>query len=496
MKAAGPLLVLALTIAIAADKKVPAWPEYRGPGGSGIADDTDNPPIEFGPAKHLLWKTVVPSGHASPSIWGDRIFLTTFDKPTKMLEVMALARGSGKLVWRRAVPAEGLESVHDISSPATATPATDGERVYAYFGSYGLICFDRDGYLLWSVPLGVANVIPYGSGTSPILAGELVILNRDEGPEPYILAVDRHTGKTVWKQEQYMGDPKKRGGSKATPVVWKDYVILHRRNEVVGFDLKTGLRKWWVTANTQGAGTPVAGPDAIYVGEWFTGGEPDLRVPMPDFDALLAKYDKDGDGVLSAGEFPEKILRDHRLGLDGLPGADGTVSGKNTFRSADKNQDGKIDRAEWDEFLKGYTAPSEEHGLTAIRPGGEGDVTSTRVLWKESRGVPEVPAPLYYKGRVYTVTYGGVVSCLDALSGKVIFRQRLGASGAYFSSPVAAGGRIYFASEEGIVSVISDGDKLEVLARNDLGEPVFATPAIVESVLYIRTPAHVFAFGN
>jgi outer membrane protein assembly factor BamB len=97
---------------------------------------------------------------------------------------------------------------------------------------------------------------------------------------------------------------------------------------------------------------------------------------------------------------------------------------------------------------------------------------------------------------VYTVTYGGVVSCLDAASGKVIFRGRLGALGAYFSSPVAAAGRIYFASEEGVVSVIGTGDKLDVLARNNLEEPIFATPAIVESVIYIRTPAHVYAFGK
>jgi outer membrane protein assembly factor BamB len=491
----GPLFLLAL-IATAADKNIPAWPQYRGPAGSGIAADTDDPPIEFGPAKRLLWKTDVPAGHSSPSIWGNRIFLTTFDKKTQILEVLALDRRNGKIMWRRSVPAEGLESVHDISSPATATVAVDGERVYAYFGSYGLVCFDLDGYRLWSVPLGVAHVIPYGSGTSPILAGELVILNRDEGPEPYLLAVDRHSGKTVWKQKQYMGAPENRGGSKATPLVWKDEVILHRRNEVVGYDLKTGLRKWWVTANTQGAGTPVAGPDAIYIGEWFTGGEPDLRVPMPDFNTLIQQYDKNGDGRLSADEFPEKILQNHRAGLDGVPGADGSVSGKNTFRAADANRDGKIDRAEWEEFLKASSAPPEEHGLTAIRPGGEGDVTSTRVLWKESRGVPEVPVPLYYKGRVYTVTYGGVVSCLDAGSGKVIFRGRLGALGAYFSSPVAAGGRIYFASEEGVVSVIGSGDTLEVLARNNLEEPIFATPAIVESVIYIRTPAHVYAFGK
>src|SRR5260370_35720010 len=108
-----------------------------------------------------------------------------------------------------------------------------------------------------------------------------------------------------------MRAPKRRGGCKATRLVSKDEVILHRRNELVGFDVKTGLRKWWIVANTQGAGTPVAGPDAIYLGEWFNGGEPDLRLPMPDFDALISKFDKNGDGVLSVDEIPARIRTDH-----------------------------------------------------------------------------------------------------------------------------------------------------------------------------------------
>ena len=495
MVKAGLLFLVALT-GMSGQDAIPAWPQYRGPAGSGVAADSANPPVEFGPAKHVLWKTDIPSGHSSPSIWGNRIFLTTFDKATKKLEVQALDRKNGRVLWRRTVPAQGFEEVHGLSSLATATPAADGERVYAYFGSYGLICFDFEGNEQWSVPLGVANVIPYGSGTSPIVAGERVILNRDEGKEPYLLAVDRRTGRTIWKQKQYMGPPERRTGSKATPVVWKDEIVLHRRNEIVGFDLKTGLRKWWAKANTQGAGTPGIGPDAIYVGEWFNSGEPDLRVPMPDFAALIKQHDRNGDGILGEDEFPERILQAHRAGLDGVAGADNAIPGKNVFRSADGNHDGRIRREEWDRFLKTDSGPAEEHGLAAIKPGGEGDVTSTRVLWKEPRGVPEVPTPLYFNGRVYTVTYGGVVSCMYAASGKVIFRGRLGAAGAYFSSPVAAGGKIYFASGEGVVSVIDGGSTLEVLARNDLGEPVFATPAIVQNVIYIRTPTHLYAFGR
>src|SRR5579872_7449296 len=188
--------LFALT-AVAADQTIPSWPQFRGPGGSGIAADSDNPPLQFGPAKHLLWKTALPSGHSSPAIWANRIFLTSFDKDTGKLEVLAIDRGNGAILWRRTAPATGLESVHEISSPATATVALDAERVYAYFGSYGLMCFDHSGHEQWTVPLGVAHVLPYGSGASPILACELVILNRDELPEPYLLAVDRRSGKTV-----------------------------------------------------------------------------------------------------------------------------------------------------------------------------------------------------------------------------------------------------------------------------------------------------------
>src|SRR5260370_38811301 len=101
---------------------------------------------------------------------------------------------------------------------------------------------------------------------------------------------------------------------------------------------------------------------------------------MPDFDALLAKFDKNGDGLLSADEFPARILKDHRQGLDGLPGADGSVSSKNAFQSADKNQDGKIDRTEWAEFGKSQDSPAQEHGLKAIGPGGAGGVWAARVV--------------------------------------------------------------------------------------------------------------------
>jgi hypothetical protein len=262
--------------------------------------------------------------------------------------------------------------------------------------------------------------------------------------------------------------------------------------------LSTGARKWWVKVDTQGASTPVAGPDAVYVGTWFNVGEPDLRVALPTFDELLKQYDKNGDGLISADEFPARILISRRVGLDGVQGADSSNPGESIFQSADRNHDGKLDRPEWEGYASARTqaTQSRDHGLLAIQPGGAGDVTKTRVLWKETRGVPEVTAPLYYKSRVYMATNGGIVTCLDAVSGKLVYRGRLGADGAYFASPVAAAERIYYASSEGIVTATGAGDHLEVLARNDMQEQLFATPAIIGNVIYVRTPTLLYAFGQ
>src|SRR5439155_24094474 len=155
------------------------WPQFRGPNSSGVAASDAAPPVEFGPAKNVIWKTALPAGHSSPVIWGDRIFVTTFDKASNKLEVLCLARKNGNILWRRAVPFEKLEKIHAISNPATATPAVDEERVYVYFGSVGLVAFDFDGKQLWTVPIPAPKMMQ-SSGTSPVVTGELVLLNRDE----------------------------------------------------------------------------------------------------------------------------------------------------------------------------------------------------------------------------------------------------------------------------------------------------------------------------
>lgn len=462
------------------------WPEYRGAHASGISDKSAV--IEFGPKKNLLWATEITTGHSSPSVWGAHVVVTGFDPKANNFEVIDLDRATGKVRWRREIGVELVEKVHAVSSPATATPILDGERIYVYFGSAGLFCFDFTGKQLWSVPLPVANA-GFGSGQSPALAGEAVILPRDEGKEPYLLAVDRKTGKTLWKTNL---KPAAGFAGHATPLAWKNEVVLHRPNEVCAFDLQDGFQKWFMRVQSQGTGTPTIDGDVMYVGAW-SGGE-DLRDPIPNWEELSAKFDKDGDGLVSKEEFPDDLAVLRRVDAGDTPGAVMTL--KRFFDNFDGNHDGKISKQEWTFALMMSSMSGGLTGTVALKLGGSGDVTKTNVLWNEKRAVPEVPVPLLYQGRVYTVTNGGIVTILDSASGKVIKRGRIGAGGLYYSSPVAIGGRIYISSGEGVVTILKAGDELEVLARNDLTESIFATPAAVDGKLYFRTARHLYAFGN
>jgi outer membrane protein assembly factor BamB len=326
-----------------------------------------------------------------------------------------------------------------------------------------------------------------------VVLGDLLLLNRDDPNEAYLLAVDKRTGKTAWKTEY--GNPSKSPGSgnTATPVLWKDEIIVHRSTEILGLDAKTGARKWNVAVRSTGVGTPVVSDDAVFVSTWNNTGEPDLRSHQTTWDDLL-KGDKNADGMISPDEYPATVEMARRP-ESSVPGTTLALPAGRILGQADSNKDGLISKEEFEAFRGQVAANTQEHGLIAIRGGASGDVTKTHVMWRESKSVSEVPSPLFSNGRVYMVTNGGVVTCLEAGTGKVLFRGRLGAGGSYFSSPVAADGKVYFSSGDGVIVVIKDADKLEVLAKDDLGEPIFATPAIVGGTLYTRTTTHMYAFG-
>ena len=421
--------VVLSSLAGAAENGKVWWPQFRGPHSSGVGEG--RPPVHFGPDQKVLWKAAVGSGLSSPSVWGGRIFLTEFDRANKHLATVCIDRRSGKILWRRTVVPEEIEKIHELSSPAAATPATDGERVYVYFGSYGLVCYDLAGKQQWEKRLPLPEN-PYGSVASPIVAGELLVLNH-QGKDSYLLGVNRRDGRTVWKTDRSLFQY---GWS--TPVHWRhdgidEIVVLggdfEPNQRLMAYNLADGVERWWV------GGLPPCGKSTPVIG----GGLLFLAAP----DIILE---------------PAAIR-------------------KNPTRAA--------------QFYADNAAR-----VLAVRPGGRGDVSQTHIVWSERKGVPGVPSPLYYQGRVYTFLNGGIVFCRVAETGKLVYSGRMGVLGDYYSSPVAADDKVYIASAEGVVIVLDAGEELKILARNQLESAILATPALVDGQIYVRTESHLYAFGN
>src|SRR3954471_2928507 len=187
-------LALVMATALAGAPAHVEWAQFRGPNGSGVADQ-DKPPVTFGPDKPL-WKIAVPPGHSSPVVWDDQLFITAVD--AKSLVTMAVRRKDGKVLWRQAAPATAIEPVHEFNDAAAPTPVTDGARVYVYFGSYGLLAYDFAGKEVWRLPLPLPES-RYGTATSPILFDGKLILQRDGIAGSELLAVDVKTGAVVWR---------------------------------------------------------------------------------------------------------------------------------------------------------------------------------------------------------------------------------------------------------------------------------------------------------
>jgi outer membrane protein assembly factor BamB len=473
-----------------------AWPQFRGPDASGVSPEGKKLPVDFGPEKNVLWKTPLPPGHSSPSIWGGRLFLTSYDKSAQKLETLCLDRNSGRILWRRTAPTAKIEKFTDYGSPAVATPAIDGRRVYVYFGSYGLLCYDLDGNEQWKKPLPLAETFQ-GNGTSPVVSGDLLLLNREFLPDPALMAVNNRTGQTAWKRARQLASLAGPNNGYSTPVVWRhdgvEEVIVHSPTRVSAHDLKDGMERWSIRTSSSACTTPVIGDGLLFVVGYWVGTEPGESDPMLTFDDLLKRADKNQDGQISGAEFPDDLDVFRR---PEVPGTE--LKLKVLFGGIDANSDGQVSQMEWDKFLQDYRKLSVqlENGLLAIKPGGKGDVTATHVLWREKKALPEVPSPLHYRERIYLVRDGGIVSCLEAKTGRLVYRGRLGPRGAYFASPVAGDGKVYAASRDGVVVVFAAGDELKVLARNDLSESIAATPAPVGGKLYVRTEKHLYCFGE
>jgi outer membrane protein assembly factor BamB len=462
------------------------WPQFRGSNSAGVAEDERQLPIEFGPSKNCLWKTPLPIGHSSPCIWGDRIFLTSFDPAAAKLETICVNRADGSILWRRTAPAEQIERSHELGNPAASTTAVDGDRVYVYFGSYGLLCYDHAGNELWKIPMKTPQT-RFGTATSPVLVDGRLVLNYQGA---YAVAVDAKSGDEIWKNSKLPYPP-----DYALPVVRKagdvTEIIIQGTGGMAAVDLVDGTVRWQVSGFAMmPIGTPVLGEDLLFAVSFHPIGKSEDRIALT-WAELLEKYDEDGDKKLGLKELPDKLALVSR----GDPEGAGDMTFKQMFGMLDRNNDKKIDALEWTgvEMFTGQI----NNALMAFRPGDDGKISKQGMVWKAERGLPESPSPLYYRGNLYLVKNGGVLSCFEAATGKQHYQKRLeGAGGSYYASPVAGDGKIYASSMDGIVTVLEASDELKVVAQNNLEERLMATPAIVDGKLYLRTAGHLYAFGQ
>jgi outer membrane protein assembly factor BamB len=242
------------------------WSRFRGPLGTGVST-AKSLPVEFS-TSDIAWQTDLPvTGHSSPIVWGDRIFLTGATQKGNSVQrhVVCLDSEAGKLRWNQVASTGAGEQLHTMNSWATPSCATDGEYVVAFFGKGGLHCFDHDGRRIWSRDLG-SFPGRWGVGASPIFVDDLVIQNCDAEGESFLLAVDRHTGKDVWRTPR---ESKPRGGW-STPILIdagdRRELVLNGEFGVGAYDPDNG-RPLWSCRGFNGRGTPapVWGHGLLYV---------------------------------------------------------------------------------------------------------------------------------------------------------------------------------------------------------------------------------------
>ena len=441
------LAFLVGSIALAGTADADNWPQWRGPRGTGIAQE-EGLPTRWNSEDNIVWKAPLRGlGVSSPVVWEDRIMLTyqigrgvlrpgshprlvrgpgtdpTQERPLgdaaasaaadtdagrAYFVVAAFHRSDGRRLWEYQLEADGqLPAVHRKHNLTSASPVTDGSLVYALFGTGQLVALDMDGQLVWERHLGEEYSpfqLSWGHASSPTLYEDSLIVLCDHVPAAYLLAVDKRTGPEQWKV-----DRGRNMASYSTPLVVPgprgDELIVNSSLRLDAYDPSTG--------------------------EWLWQAGEQNRFPIG-----VATYDA---GMLYTS-------RGHRSGP-----------------------------------------------YMAIRLGG-GDVSDTHVEWRVSTGAPYISSILYYEGLIYMANGNGIASGIDATTGVRVWQERIG--GIFSASPVAGDGKVYLLSETGETVVLRAGRTPQIFSRNDLGERSVASPAISNGQLFIRTDQHLVCIGN
>jgi outer membrane protein assembly factor BamB len=438
----------------------------------GVARSAEALPENLDAPGAQVWRVELDGGHSTPILHGGKIFLTTYRPASKELATVALDEKTGRLLWRNPIVPGQIEQTHQLGSPATATVACDGKRIFAFFGSAGMFCYDLDGKKLWEQRLGPFRD-EYGAGSSPILVDGKVILNQDHDIDSFLIALDCDTGRAVWKTAR--PDAVR---SYSTPSVWmhgsKKQILVAGALQLSAYDPANGRLLWWINGLARIViPTPVTSGDTIYMASWAPGGDPGKRLALDAWADALKKWDSNADGRLARKEIDDRevLERYFRMDLD---------------------QNGALDQSEWERHAAVFRRA--QNATLAIKPTGRGELPESAVIWKHGRGAPYVATPVLDNGALWMVKDGGIVTKLDAASGRLLQEERVPGIGNYFASPVAGDGKVYFASEPGTVSIVAAEKDWRVISSRNFHEKIYATPTIDRGRLYVRTEKALYVF--
>jgi outer membrane protein assembly factor BamB len=464
------LLVCILAPLLASPIHAEDWPQFRGPGASGVSRSLKALPVRIGPEENVLWKQKLPTGHSSPAIHGGRLFLTGVDG--EQLVTMAIDCTTGEMLWKQPAPHVTKEKIHTTGSLAQSSPAADGEVVISFFGSSGLLAYSPEGKLLWSQQMGPFRN-DFGAGSSPVIDGNRVILVQDHDEESFIAVFDKLTGRELWRKPrpEFLRNY-------ATPVIWtvegRKQVVVLATLRITAYDLESGDEVWTCSGVSRIINmTPVIGDDnTLYAACFSPGNDTDDRVVPLTIEQLFGA-DADGNGTIEEPEFPDHPFRGR-------------------FSQLDRNKDGHLTKAEYEVTSRPHV--DGRNVVLAIAPGGRGDITTTHVRWEHLRQIPYCPSPLYYRGALLMVKNGGIMTVLDAATGSVLKQKRLRATADYFASPIAGDGKVYLLNVNGDLTVLQ-AETWEELHTVSLDADGHATPAIADGRLYVRAGETLYCFG-
>ena len=397
------------------------WPQFRGPNNDGWAGEqchslADN----FSEDQNIVWKTPIhDKGWSTPVIWGKQVWMTTATTDGHKLYAVCVDRNTGAVVYDQVIFSIEKPSPlgNDVNTYASPSPVIEEGRVYVHFGSAGTACIDTATFkTLWERQDLPCNHFR-GPASSPVLFDDKLILTFDGADLQYQAALDKQTGKTVWKTDRKSnfqdldenGKPKTDGDYRkafSTPIIFrvddKPCMVISCSYDAFGYDPKSGKELWRIDHTCySNASMALFGQGLIY---------------------------------LITGRGKQEML--------------------------------------------------------AVKPGGSGNITDTHVQWRFGKGVPTMPSPVLVDGLIYFVDNNGVITCIEAKTGTLVWKDRL--KGQYYSSPIFADNKLLFSNTAGEVTILKPGRALNIVNVNRLQDGFMSSPAVCDNELYLRSTTTLY----